>query len=210
MQVLVTYLLDLLPLYGPWLLLVLAFLETVFITGLVVPSGVATSVATVLALEGRMDLLEVVLAATVGGALGDSVGFFIGRTWGVRVLSGQGRFATAARKKHQGLNAFFGRHPGYSVTLARLISFVRTLMPMAAGMSGLSYRRYLPYELVGLVGWAAIYVATGAVARESWEMATQLVGAASVTLFLVVGLTLWVVLRRRGNSADGEARGEAL
>ncbi len=209
MQALVTYLLALLPVYGPWLLLVLAFLETFFITGLVVPSGVATSVATVLALEGSMDLFEVVLAATLGGALGDSTGFFIGRAWGTRVLSGEGRFATAARKRHEAVSSLFGRHPVYSVTLARLISFVRTVMPMAAGMSGLRYRRYLPYELVGLAGWTVIYVSIGIVTRESWEMATQLVGVGGVSVFLVVGLILWFIFRRREQDPELGAGEEA-
>ena len=79
MEAIVTTLLDLLPEYGPWLLFVLAVLETCFVTGLVVPSGVATSVATVLALEGHLTLVPVLLAAGAGGAVGDSLGFWVAR-----------------------------------------------------------------------------------------------------------------------------------
>ena len=71
----VNQLLELLVAYGPALLFTLAVLETSFVTGLFVPSGVATSLATVLALQGRVELVPMIVAATVGGAVGDSIGF---------------------------------------------------------------------------------------------------------------------------------------
>lgn len=191
------YLLELLPLYGPWLLFALAVLETCFVTGLVVPSGMATSFATALALEGEVALAPMLVAAGAGGALGDSIGFWIGRTWGSRVLEGEGRFARTARVRHARLSHFFGRHPIYSVTVGRLISFARTLMPMAAGMSELRYRTFLFYELIGLVGWVAIYVAIGWLAGESWEAAAQWVGVGGAVAFAVAGVVLWVVWRAR-------------
>lgn len=192
-------LLELLPVYGPWLIFVMAILETCFVTGLVVPSGVATSVGTVLALEGRLELPPVIAAALAGGALGDALGFWIGRLAGPRILRGPSRFSRAVARRHAAVEHVFGRHPVYSVTVARLVSFVRTLMPMAAGMSGLSFARYLPYELVGLVGWATIYVTIGAVAGESWRAVTELVGVGGSVAFLAAGLVLWRLLRRRAD-----------
>lgn len=197
MDPLTRQLLELLPAYGPWLLFVLAILETSFVTGLVVPSGVATSVATVLALQGRLELVPVVAAAIAGGAIGDSLGFWIGRGLGPRFLAGESKLARLAATRHAEASRFFGRHPAYSVTVARLISFVRTLMPMAAGMSGLSYRRYVPFELLGLIGWAILYVSIGALAGESWEAATRLVGIGGAIAFALAGLVLWIVWRRR-------------
>jgi undecaprenyl-diphosphatase len=186
-----------LPVYGPWLLFVLAILETSFITGLAVPSGLATSVGTILALEGTLTLPPVVAAALAGGAIGDTAGFWIGRAVGTRVLGGEGRTARLLAGRHAEMSRFFGRHPLYSVTLARLVSFVRTVMPMAAGMSGISYHRYLAFEAVGLVGWASLYVLIGVLAGESWRLATRIVGVGGTVAFCVAGLALWWVLRRR-------------
>jgi len=192
---------ELLPEYGPWLLFVLAILETCFVTGLVVPSGLATSAATVFALEGRMELAPVVLAVFAGGGVGDSLGFWIGRGFGEHVLRDGSRWSRVLGERRAVVEHLFARHPAYSVTMARLISFVRTVMPMAAGMSDLTYRRYLPYELAGLAGWVVLYVTIGLVARESWEVATQVVGVGGTVVFAIVGLVAWRVWRRRARRA---------
>ena len=196
----VTWLLDQLPALGPPLLFALAMLETCFVTGLVVPSGIATSIATVLALQGTVELVPMLWAAFLGGALGDTIGYWIGRWTEDRFLEGDGRIAKALEKKHDRMAAVFGRHPLFSVTGARLISFVRTVMPMMAGMSGISYRRYLLYQLPGLAGWVAIYAGIGYAARESWEVATQVVGVGGVVVFGVIALAIWIAMRRTGGT----------
>lgn len=195
---------ELLPVYGPWLLFVLAILETSFVTGLVVPSGLATAAATALALDGQLALGPVAVAAACGGAVGDTLGFWIGRAFGARVLRGDGRLARALGRKRQ-VDLLFERHPIYSVTLARLISFVRTVMPMAAGMSGLPYRHYLPYELAGLTAWVGMYVSIGMIARESWQVATRVIGVGGTLVFVAVGLVAWQVWRRRARAVRAPA-----
>jgi len=191
------YLLHLLPQYGPWVLFVLAFLETSFVTGLVVPSGMATTFATALAVEGDVELGPIVAAAAAGGALGDTAGYWVGKIWGVRILTGRSRLARVARVRHSRLNDFFGRHPVYSVTVGRMIAFARTLMPMAAGMSGISYRAFIFYQFFGLMGWLGLYVGIGLVAGESWEAVARWVGAGGAAVFVVAGLFMWIFWRTR-------------
>jgi membrane protein DedA with SNARE-associated domain len=202
--------------YGPWLLFTMAVLETCFVTGLVVPSGLATSVATVLAVQEGGALAPVVLAAAAGGWVGDVTGFWIGRATGEQVLTGDGAVGAAVARRHATLSRFLGRHPVYSVTVARWVSFVRTLMPMAAGMSGLRFSTYLVYQAPGVLGWVLLYVAVGLLAGESWEVATRIVGVGGAVAFAVAGAVLWVVLRRRRRTGSGsdavgsaEAGGEA-
>lgn len=183
--------------YGPWLLFAMAVLETCFVTGLAVPSGLATSVGTVLALEGTLSLTPLVLAAFSGGFVGDSLGYWVGRAAGDRILGGRGRLSRLFARRHGEASRFFGRHPVYSVTLARMVSFVRTLMPMVAGMSRIAYPRFLAYEVVGLAGWVALYVGIGALAQESWEGAVRGVGVGGAVAFGAAGVVLWTAFRRR-------------
>lgn len=192
--------------HGPKLLFVMAVLETCFVTGLVVPSGVATSIATVLAMEGRLELVPVMIAAGTGGFLGDSVGFWVGRRWGPWVFRDGSRWSRLFGARRQEADDLFARHPIYSVTGARLVSFVRTLMPMAAGMSGMTYRRFLPYEVAGLTGWLLLYVTIGLAGRQGWKTAADVVGVGGATLFVVVSLVALAVTRRRRARARAGAR----
>jgi len=200
---------ELLTAYGPWLLFCMAVLETSFVTGLVVPSGLATALATVLALQGDMALRPLVVAAVVGGAVGDSLGFWIGRAVGARVFSGRGRWGELAGGHPSELGVWFGRHPLTSVTLARLVSFVRTVMPMAAGMSDLRYRRFLSYDLPGVLAWGGLYVGIGYVARESWRVATQILGVGGALAMGAFVVFLWWSVRGRVRRSRLPARGDA-
>ena len=190
-------LLDLVTVHGPWVIFLLAVLETSFITGLLVPSGVATAIATGIALEEGASVLPVVAAALAGGALGDTIGYWIGRAGRAHWLDGPGRLARGVRTLQERSGDYLSGRPFLSVTVARMVSFVRTVMPMAAGMSGLPYLRFLPYELLGLAIWCSLYVAMGAGAGEGWMMAIRafdlwvlfVVAAAVVLLF-------WALVRR--------------
>lgn len=206
MSFLTDRLLELLPVYGPWLLFALAFLETCFVTGLVVPAGLATALGTVLALDGELRLAPVVGAVLVGGALGDSTGYWVGRASGQRILAVEGRWSRRLQRRGAELDRWFGRHPAYSVSLARVIAFVRTVMPMAAGMSRIRYTRFLAYELVGLVACVGLYVGVGAVARESWEAAARALGIGGAATFCAVGVVAAWTVRRRLRGGKGRRR----
>ena len=195
--------LALVEIHGEWMLFLLAVAETSFVTGLVVPSGVATSVATLLAIDGRLSLPLVALAAAAGGWVGDSLGFWVGRAGGHRIAEGEGRVARAYRRRRKDADRIFAGHPLVSVSLARLVSFVRTIMPMAAGMSRLSYTRYLGFEALGLAGWLLLYMAVGWAAGESWELASRLLGVGGGAVFLLAVFVLWRLARRKPSRLVG-------
>ena len=194
---------DLLVAWGPGFLFLFVVAETCFVTGLVVPASAATAAAVALAGQGVMPLEAVLLAAVSGAVVGDSVGFWIGRRGGEHLLPTSGRFGRAVGRARAEAERFFGGHPFYSVTLARLVSFVRTVMPMAAGMSSLTYRRFLAFELAGVAGWLLIYALLGFGAGEGLERLVALVGVGWTAVFVVVGVTLWIVARRRTAGTPG-------
>lgn len=182
---------------GPWVLLVLAWAETSFVTGLVVPAGFATAAGAMLAGLGYLPLVEVAGFAATGAALGDSTGFWIGRRSGDLLERGTGRTARVWRRHGPRLRRIFRRHPFVSVTLARLVAFVRTLMPLSAGGGRLSYPHFLVYDLPGVAAWTAGYVAVGLVAGESWRRVVGWVGAGWAAFFAAAVLVAWLGARIR-------------
>ncbi len=199
--------LELVAVYGPWLLAVLAFLETVFVTGVVVPSGVATAFATALAGQGRMEYEAVAAAAVLGGFAGDVAGYWIGRRSGEALRHGDGMAARALARHDASTGRFLSGHPVFSVTVARLVAFVRTVMPVASGVARIPFPVYLLYEIPGLLLWAALYMAIGLVAGESWERATALVGGGWMVIFAVAGVVIWLRARRSSRSPSEPVTG---
>lgn len=190
------------------MLLLLAAAETSFITGLVVPAGVATAFGAFLASEGYLSLAVVVGFAGTGALVGDSVGFWLGRRYGVGLLRGGGRLRRLARRHEPRATALFQGHPIYAVTFARLVSFVRTLMPLAAGMSRVGYARFLAYDLLGVGGWVVAYVAAGYLAGRSWRWVAGALGTGWAVAFAAVGLGWWLAVRyRKLREADGAPPG---
>jgi membrane protein DedA with SNARE-associated domain len=205
-----TALIELVAVYGPGVLFAMAVLETSFVTGLIVPSGMAAAFATVLSAQGGPSLGVVALAAGAGGILGDLTGYAIGRIWGDRLRGGRGWVARTLARHDRTLGRFMGRHPLYSVTGARLVAFVRTLMPLSSGMARLPAARFIAFDVPGVLLWLALYMGIGWLAGESWRRVSSLIGAGWTVLFVVAGLLLWRRARRRGElrgAGTGETDG---
>jgi dephospho-CoA kinase len=168
--------------YGPWLVGGMAMLETALIIGLVLPTEITLVSATVFALQGHFSFGSVVGAAVLGAALGDSAGFMIGRWGGPRVLNGRGRVARMARRHQDRALDLFERHAALSVSLARMVPFVRTLMPLIAGSTGVTYRRFLAFDLLGIGGWAFLGLGIAYAGARSWEIGVGSVGLGWATL----------------------------
>lgn len=193
---------QLLDSYGPAALFIMAVLETSFVTGLVVPAGAAAAFAAAASVDDPTGLAGIAVATTAGGWVGDWIGYRVGRRAGPALLERKGWSGAALRRHQAGTARFLGRHPVYSVTVARLVSFVRTLMPMSAGMSGIRPVTFLVYELPGVILWAALYIGVGILAGESWQLASSMMGAGWLVLFAVAGAVLWLRarIRSRGRS----------
>ena len=168
--------------YGPWLVGGMAMFETALIIGLVLPTEPTLVVATAFALQGHFSFGSVVGAAVLGAALGDSAGFMVGRWGGRRVLGGRGRVARMARRHQDRALDLFERHAGLSVSLARMVPFVRTLMPLIAGSTGFAYRRFLAFDLLGITGWAFLGLGIAYAGARSWEIGVGSVGLGWATL----------------------------
>lgn len=182
---------------GPWIVALAAFLETSFITGLLVPCGPIVITAVTLAGEGLLEL-EWIAVAAVGGALaGDSVGFWVGRSGGEAAVRAPGRIGVLARRAEPRARRLMHLHPAYGVMGARLLSFVRTLMPAMAGISDLRYRRFLLWNVPGVLLWAAAYIGIGLAADGGWSALSRVLGTGGAVVFLVLVAVAWVQLRRR-------------
>jgi len=101
-------------------------------------------------------LLTLCIAAIVG----DSVGYLIGRRAGVRLYSRKESFFF--RKNHLlAAQAFYQKHGGKTIVLARFMPFLRTFAPVVAGTAQMKYRRFVLFNIAGGIGWVCSMIMLG-------------------------------------------------
>ena len=192
---------------GAWtyaLVAVAAFLETGAFVGLVAPGETIVMAAGVVAGQGTIDLLPLIGIVWLSAVLGDTTSFFIGKRLGRRFLEKHGpRFKiTEARLKQ--VESYFDRHGGKTILIGRFIGLVRALAPFIAGSSGLPYRRFIPYSIVGTGLWSTLFCTIGYLFYRSFDKVAHLVGQAvfgfGVTVAVIVGVV--VAYRRRHEISD--------
>ncbi|HSL70103.1 MAG TPA: dephospho-CoA kinase, partial [Longimicrobiales bacterium] len=201
MDALLEHLSRLLHEVGLWVVLAVTFTETAFFIGLLIPAEATILMAAFFASRGYYSVWLVLAATFIGGLLGDQTGFFLGRYGGSRLVARKGRLAHLWQKHEPRAARLFSKHASLSISLARFISFVRTLMPWFAGMSQMRYGKFLAYDIAGVFGWAGASVAAGYLAGESWEAAAQTFGRATALGVGAVLLAAFLIVRVRRRRA---------
>ena len=158
-----TELASLLQHYGTWIYAIL-FAIVCCETGLVVapflPGDSLLFVAGALWAANGMEI-DLLMATLVAAALcGDNCNYWIGRTLARRVMGWRhSRFFN--RKLFDRTQAFYARHGGKTVVLARFVPLVRTFAPFVAGVGHMPYVRFLVFSVVGALLWVGILVPAG-------------------------------------------------
>ncbi|HEY1329495.1 MAG TPA: DedA family protein [Casimicrobiaceae bacterium] len=149
--------------YGAWLYVLLFFVifaETGLVVFPVLPGDSILFIAgTVVALAGlNVHVLVVVLSAAA--ILGDSVNYAVGHFIGPKVFERPD--SRWLRKEHlRRTQAFYERYGGVTIIIGRFVPVIRTFAPFLAGVAGMSYRRFLSYNVVGGVLWITSLVYAG-------------------------------------------------
>jgi membrane-associated protein len=154
--------------YGPWiyaLLFAVVFAETGLVVTPLLPGDSLLFAAGALAGAGILDPLLVttlLMAAAIGG---DAVNYSVGRAIGPRVFAATdttSRLHRLLNREHLNqAHAFFERHGGKAIVLARFVPIVRTFVPFVAGAGSMSYPAFALYNVTGGVAWVLVCVGGG-------------------------------------------------
>lgn len=189
---------------GPWtyaLVGVMAFLETGAFVGLVAPGETVVMAGGVVAGQGEIALLPLIGLVWACAVLGDSTSFYIGRRAGRRFLEQHGPRFKITEERLQQVEHYFERHGGKTILIGRFLGLVRALAPFIAGSSGLPYRRFIPYSIVGTGLWASVFCTLGYLFWRSFDQVANLVGQAIFGLGVTVAVIVAVVVAYRRRAA---------
>jgi membrane-associated protein len=138
------------------------FAESGLLIGFFLPGdSLLFSAGLVLALTDRGDLLLVLLPLVfLGAALGDQVGYMFGARVGPSLFT-RPNSRVFKQENVTRSHEFFERHGARALVLARFVPIVRTFTPILAGVSGMRYRTFVAYNLVGAALWSSLALLLG-------------------------------------------------
>jgi len=148
--------------YGDWLygiLFLIVFCETGLVVTPFLPGDSLLFAAGALAALGQMDIHFLFLLMAIAAIAGNTVNYTVGRYLGEKVFSADARILKQEyldRTHH-----FFERHGGKTIVITRFVPIVRTFAPFVAGAGGMTYSRFLFYNVAGGIAWTASFLYGG-------------------------------------------------
>jgi membrane protein DedA with SNARE-associated domain len=179
----------------------LAFLETGAFVGLLAPGETAIVLGGVVAAEGGVELVPILLVAWVFAALGDLASFLLGQRLGRRFLHRHGPRVGMTEPRVHRVERFYAKHGPKAILVGRFVGLVRAVSPFLAGSSGLKLRAFLPWSILGTAVWAAAFTLVGYGFHESFSEASSTLTHAMLGLAVVAAAVLaWRAHRRASHS----------
>lgn len=157
-----TYLEQVITLYGGWvyaLLFLVVFMETGFVVTPFLPGDSLIFAAATFAARGAMNPLLMFVLLGVAAIAGDTVNYWIGRRIGQRAYTGEIKWIKP--EYMQRTHAFFEKHGGKTIFLARFVPIIRTFAPFVAGISHMSYGFFIRWNVIGGITWVAVFTLLG-------------------------------------------------
>lgn len=175
---------------------VVPLLESSVFVGFVFPGEIAVLIAGVIASQGSLPPWLVIVVASAGSILGDSVGYEVGKHYGEGLLNRLPK--RLVKPEHiERTKALLRRRGGRALVIGRSTAALRVLVPGMAGMSRLPYRSFLLFNALGGIAWAAETAVVGYIAGHSFRSAEHRLSIIGFgVLALIIGGYLLHRLRR--------------
>jgi membrane-associated protein len=134
-------------------LALIIFLETGAMVAFL-PGDSLLFVAGLYAAKGDLNIAILNLLLSAMAILGDATSYSIGAKLGPKIFS-RPRSRFFKPEHMQAAHAFYEKHGGKAIVIARFVPLVRTFVPVVAGSAGMTYRRFATFNIVGGIGWVS-------------------------------------------------------
>ncbi|HPS62560.1 MAG TPA: DedA family protein [Bacteroidales bacterium] len=150
--------------YRSWtylLLFLIIFMETGFVVTPFLPGdSLIFAAGTIAALDGHPLQVAIVVPLLVGAAFGgDNANYFIGRLLGKTVY--EKNYRLIRREYLDKTHAFYEKHGGKTIIIARFMPIIRTFAPFVAGVGSMSYLRFISFSIAGAILWVGSFALAG-------------------------------------------------
>ncbi|MSR68585.1 DedA family protein [Candidatus Saccharibacteria bacterium] len=131
----------------------IVFAESGLLVGFFLPGDSLLFTAGFLASQGFFNIMLLCVGTFIAAVLGDNVGYQFGKKAGPRIFTKQDSLVFSKDNLARS-QAFYEKHGGKAIILARFIPVVRTFAPVIAGVGIMKYKRFFVFNVIGALLWA--------------------------------------------------------
>jgi membrane-associated protein len=145
--------------FGGWsyvILWVVVFMETGLVVTPFLPGDSLLFAAGALAAMGSFNIWLLYLLMVIAAIVGDAVNYSIGHFIGAKAFNSKNKLL---KKEYlEKAQAFYDKHGGMAITLARFVPIVRTFAPFVAGIGKMKYNHFAFYNVIGGIAWVTLFL----------------------------------------------------
>jgi membrane-associated protein len=156
------YLNQIITRYGAWtyaLLFFIIFMETGFVITPFLPGDSLIFVAAAFAARGALNPWLLYILMVIAAFAGDTANYWIGHAVGAKAYTGEVKWIK--KEYMERTQAFFEKHGGKTIFLARFVPIIRTFTPFVAGVSKMPYGYFITWNFIGGATWVATFILLG-------------------------------------------------
>jgi membrane protein DedA with SNARE-associated domain len=129
-------------------------MERSIFVGLIIPGDLILALGGVYSSQGKMDLAGVIVVGCLAAICGESIGFWLGRKFGVRLVRRLPHVGRWLAEKLEASEEYFRKHGGKTVAIGRYATVAGAFIPFSAGAGRMKYWRFLLFDVPAIIVWA--------------------------------------------------------
>jgi membrane-associated protein len=129
-------------------------MERSLFVGLIVPGDLILALGGVYASQGRLNLVWVIVIGSMAAIAGESLGYWLGRKSGVRIVRHVPLLGGFLAEKLKDAETYFRKHGGKTVVIGRYATAAGAFIPFSAGVGRMPYHRFLLFDVPSVIVWA--------------------------------------------------------
>lgn len=168
-----------------------------------IPSEVIMPLAGFAVTQGKLNLIEVIIAGTIGSVAGAIPWYFLGRYWGLKrtkaIADKYGKWLTVSGADVEQAKKWFDRRGYIATAIGRLVPGIRTYISIPAGINKMSLLPFLAYSTAGSVVWVSLLTYAGYILGENYELVGTYLKPISILVAIAVisSVIYWVIKRKK-------------
>jgi undecaprenyl-diphosphatase len=174
---------------GYWLIGAASILESIPLLGTIIPGHTIVILGGFFAKLGFLNIYAVAGIAAGGSILGDLVGYFLGKRYGLSLITRWGKYFLIKQESLDKARELINRHTGKALIIGRFNPVARCFTPFLVGAGGGKWKTFWIYDIIAGISWAVISVAIGYVFGASYHLIASFIGE-----FTTIGIIIAILI----------------